>query len=459
MPTQRMGLFADRATPAVWLTVSLLGAAAWSLSGAAVVGGLVVLAVLAAAASPAGALYASCSAIPLIFHPVTVGSLQLGLLELGLLTATSGLLLRLVYETVENGRLPSLEWLRPYALWLLPALFVAVGTLSLVAMPYLTHRAEALRSWRWVIVEPVLALLLARWAIFRDGPAPLVVAIVLPATVVSLAAVWQLLGSTTSFQVDDVERATATYLHPNNLALYLERAFFLAFVPALLGGRRLRVPLGALSILLFVGLAATFSRGAVLGLVAGGAVLLIAQPIRNGWKALAGGLAAVSVLFLLLARDRLAGAESSGLLTTRTYLWKDAAAMLRDFPVTGIGLDQFLWLHQTRYIDPVIWAERYTSHPHNLILDSWLSLGIAGLATLVLLAGCGAWVTFRIRTGKQPASVWQLGALACLGAGLGHGMVDNGYFLADLAVMTWLSIGLVAPDARQTSESDSFTHA
>ena len=58
--------------------------------------------------------------------------------------------------------------------------------------------------------------------------------------------------------------------------------------------------------------------------------------------------------------------------------------MLRDFPSRGIGLDQFLWLNRSRYIDPHIWNERYTSHPHNLLLDSWLSLGLPGLALLAV---------------------------------------------------------------------------
>jgi hypothetical protein len=49
------------------------------------------------------------------------------------------------------------------------------------------------------------------------------------------------------------------------------------------------------------------------------------------------------------------------------------------------------------------------------------------------------------RSGRMHLHSWQLGAIACLGAGLGHGLVDNGYFLADLAALTWLSIALMAP--------------
>jgi O-antigen ligase len=128
--------------------------------------------------------------------------------------------------------------------------------------------------------------------------------------------------------------------------------------------------------------------------------------------------------------------------------------MLRDFPITGIGLDQFLWLNQSRYIDPRIWSERYASHPHNLMLDSWLSLGILGLALLGLFIGLGAWIVFRSHTGRAHLSPWQLGAIGCLAAGLGHGLVDNGYFLADLSAMTWLAIALVVGSIKESPSPD-----
>ena len=66
---------------------------------------------------------------------------------------------------------------------------------------------------------------------------------------------------------------------------------------------------------------------------------------------------------------------------TRIDLWKAGAAMIRDFPVSGIGLDQFLYWHPVRYIVPENWSERYVSHPHNIVLDFWLSLGVLGVSS------------------------------------------------------------------------------
>jgi hypothetical protein len=61
----------------VWLATLAVGSLAWFGSETPLSGAAVVVAVLLAAASPSGALYANCAAIPLIFHPIHVGSLQL----------------------------------------------------------------------------------------------------------------------------------------------------------------------------------------------------------------------------------------------------------------------------------------------------------------------------------------------------------------------------------------------
>lgn len=445
----RANLPLEKITLLVWMAMIVNGAIAWTLSGTPAVGACVVLAVLLATASPQGALYATCAAIPLIFHPVEIGSLQLGLLELGVLTTTAGTVLRAAFDYVEQRGVPSIGGRENKTIWVLPGLLLVAGTLSIVWMPFDDFRAEALRTWRWVILEPLMLFVLARMAIRRDGAGTLTIAIVMPAVAVSLGALWQLASASSRFSVDEVHRSTATYLHPNNLALYLERAAMLAVVPGMLLRSRWRWIFLAMSACLLVGVAATFSRGALLGLALGLAVVLCAHPIRHGWRLLGLGALGAIGAFAVLAGSRFSGSDSSGYVETRRHLWHGAVQMLRDFPVTGIGLDQFLWLNQRRYIAPSIWNERYTSHPHNLLLDSWLSLGLAGVALLVVFVAAGGWFVWRSRAGQIDLSVWKLGALGCLAAGLGHGLVDNGYFLADLAVMTWLAIAILLGNTSQ----------
>jgi putative inorganic carbon (HCO3(-)) transporter len=448
MPLKRIDPGLDRTTVGVWLALLVVGLATWEASGTPVAGAAVVFSVVLAFTSPSGALYATCAAIPLVFHPVGVGSLSVGLLEIGILTTALGTAFRLGYDWVMERSAPPVAVLHPIGLLVVPIGLVLIGTISLVWMPFDLHRAEALRTWRWVIIEPVLLFGLARLAIARDGRAPLAFAISIPATIVAADALWQFVHSSSSFSVDDVHRSTSTYLHPNNLALYLERALFLILLPGFFARGPMRWVLLGCAGIIAGGLAVTFSRGSLLALGAGFAVFLLAQPVRQGWRILAVGLALVSVAFGVFATQRFTGSTSSGILSTRRYLWLDSLHMLRDFPISGIGLDQFLWLHQQRYIDPRIWSERYLSHPHNLLLDTWLSLGILGVVLLGTSLFAGAWVVVAARYGRLRLDSWQLGALACLGAGLGHGLVDNGYFLADLAALTWLSIALVASSER-----------
>lgn len=438
----------------VWAAMILTGLGAFLTSGMAVVGALVVLTVLLSTASPQGALYATCAAIPLVFRPIDIASLQLGLLEIGILATAAGTALRLLFDMVEGKAEPRTAWVGTKAFWAFPALLLIVGTLSLVYMPFGSHFPEAVRTWRWVVFEPLLILVLARMAIARDGSAPLTIAIVLPASVVALTAIWQIGWSGSSFAVDDVQRSTATYLHPNNLALYLERAVMLTIFPALLLRSRLRGTLAILSAILLLGLATTFSRGALIGLSAGFGLVLLAHPVRNGWKILGVGSLGSVAVFALLAGTRLSGSGSSGYLETRRYLWDGAIRMLRDFPISGIGLDQFLWLNQSRYIEPMIWSERYASHPHNLLLDSWLSLGMPGLTLLGAFTLALGLLVWKARTGRTYLNPWQLGAIGCLGAGLGHGLVDNGYFLADLSALTWLAIASLTGAPTGSAQGD-----
>ncbi len=114
--------------------------------------------------------------------------------------------------------------------------------------------------------------------------------------------------------------------------------------------------------------------------------------------------------------------------------------MIRDRPWLGLGLDQFLYQYAPRYVDPAGWAERYTSHPHNIVLDVWLRFGIPGLG--LFLTGFIVLIlwTIRLREGGTERPVLAIAAASFLAAGIAHGLVDNGFFLPDLAVLTWMGI-------------------
>ena len=113
--------------------------------------------------------------------------------------------------------------------------------------------------------------------------------------------------------------------------------------------------------------------------------------------------------------------------------------------VFGIGLDQFLYVYTPRYVRPAAWSERFTSHPHNLILDLWLSLGILGL---IVAAGYAFVLVRRATQARALRSGLATAALAAIVAGFLHGLVDNGYFLPDLALVWWFLTALIEAESR-----------
>jgi O-antigen ligase len=119
--------------------------------------------------------------------------------------------------------------------------------------------------------------------------------------------------------------------------------------------------------------------------------------------------------------------------------------MIRDHPLLGVGPDNFLSWYRDRYIRPEAWQEPNLSHPHNVVLDLWLSTGLLGLFAI-------SWAIVRFfRVGlalyraldSQAHRGMTLGLMAMMVDFVAHGMVDNSLFLADLALVFWLGCAIL----------------
>jgi O-antigen ligase len=119
--------------------------------------------------------------------------------------------------------------------------------------------------------------------------------------------------------------------------------------------------------------------------------------------------------------------------------------MLRDHPVLGVGLDNFLYHYRTHYVLPTAWEEFNLSHPHNLLLDSWLRLGLPGLVVFLwLLVGFFRTGMREFRCMPQGSNRTLLqGIMAGMVYTVAHGLVDNAFFLVDLAFALMLMLALV----------------
>jgi O-antigen ligase len=321
---------------------------------------------------------------------------------------------------------------------------VLLGTLSLFTLALPAYRHESLRVYRWVILEPVIYYALARWYLrSRDlrrlsvltfaGGALLVAAI----GVVDLAA-----GR--GLDVEGVTRISGVYPHPNALALFLERPFVLIAGLAAIFCTRLRWYWLVAAAIVGAALLLTFSRGAVLAV---GIVIIVMLFVgqRRRLAALAAGAGVLlGAALALIASARIDNLFSGGSGSLRLDLWSSAIEMIRDHPIFGIGLDQFLYVYAPRYVKPQAWSERFTSHPHDIILDSWLSLGIMGLVLALAFVVLLVLATIRL---ARKRSVLGLAAAGAMFAGILHGLVDNGYFLPDLALIFWFLTAIIAAEA------------
>ena len=330
----------------------------------------------------------------------------------------------------------------------LPALALGLlGAFSLLTVVDPSYLRESIREYRTVVIEPVIYFFLARaWLREQTLRRIAIWAFVGGATLVSLLAIGQVATGRGVVAVEGVRRALGTYDHPNALALFLLRAgtFIAAFLA--LGASPRQIRAGWLPpLLIVVAIFLTFSRGALVGL----AIAIILLGIVMGLRRAAPALLAAAVI--VVATLALAGAgltilrEGGGSLGLRQMIWASTLAMIRDNPVFGVGLDQFYYQYAPRYVNPAAWGERFTSHPHNLFLDFWTRLGIMGFAWIVWTLATVATVAargWRAQTGEGRRLLFA--ATIAAAAAVVHGLVDNFYFLIDLAFIWWFLLALIA---------------
>ncbi|MHB1133600.1 MAG: O-antigen ligase family protein [Chloroflexota bacterium] len=329
------------------------------------------------------------------------------------------------------------EW--PILLFLLGAVLAGLAATDLAA-----HA----RGLRLLVLEPLVFFWLARRVLVDDADwHGLLDAWLLAGVAVSFFAFYQYLFTQDTIVAEGVARARGLYGSPNNLGIYLARLLPVAGALAFWGVRRPAL-YGAAFVAIALALGLTFSLGAWLGAAAG----LLCLAVVGGQRRLALGVVAVLALAVLagsaVGLERITShfSPDSPTWRWRSFVWQAGLSMVRDHPLMGIGIDNFLRLYPN-YMHPDAWPEPNLSHPHNLVLDFWLSTGLVGLVGGLWLLG---------RQAKRAWQLWQsapaaqtralgLGLLASAVVLLVQGSFDNSYFLIDLAFVFWLGQALVAP--------------
>ncbi|MCR4406539.1 MAG: O-antigen ligase family protein [Anaerolineae bacterium] len=325
---------------------------------------------------------------------------------------------------------------------------VALGALSLT---WASNFGVASRDFRVVVLESGLCYALLR--VVRLNAAQrwrLVDAWLLGALAVSLIGLMQFAAGDV-ITAEGVRRVRGLYGSPNNLALFLERALPMMAAGVLWSAGRWRRWLYGLALFPVSGcLLLTFSRGALL-LAVPAAVLFLGALHGRRALLLAVILLAVAILALLpvTRTERFASLwnTQSGTTFFRFQLWRATLNLIGEHPLTGVGLDNFLYQYRTRYVLPAAWQELNLSHPHNLVLDFWVRLGALGVVVLVWLeiAFFRRGLAIYKKTAFPPVKALVAGLMASMVAAMAHGLIDQGFFLVDLAFVFMLTLGLLSP--------------
>jgi putative inorganic carbon (hco3(-)) transporter len=409
--------------------------------------------------------------------------------ELALLVSAAAMLPTMLAKSLHSLRSAPAErhseqiWLGRAAIRYAPEMLLLIAGLAGIGMavPEPQARADALRAFRWFVAEPLLFVALirlhARWPVPGAPTDPLAHArrllhlFVISGAAVALLGLLQFASYLLHAQnepapfaagsgiLGGIRRVTSAYGNPNNLALYIGRAWPLAAALAFMENKEQRTRNNSHFCSLFFALCSvvclttiviSLSRGAWLG--AGAALMVLVLPTawrRFGGRRWPGVLIAGTIVVVVGAlMVGLRGGPLGGSADVRILFWQESIKLLELRPL-GVGLDQFFYYHHPAYgrsqIDPVLATtpERDARQPHNLLFEIWFNLGPLGIIAFGwLLARCLRQTSAGLRFLTPAAGLLARGVLAALAAALVHGMVDSFYFWPDIAIAFWLLVGV-----------------
>lgn len=369
---------------------------------------------------------------PFFMYPVELYRFAFPVAEVILLITSAAWILHFVAERPKIT-LKSIDWF--VITW------VILGIISLIWSEW---RSAAITELRTLFIQPALFYFILKSTKPNEKQLwQLVGALLAAGMMVSVIGIfgWIRNDVTVITAEEGARRLASVYGSPNNVGLLLGRCIPFALAIALLF-KKYR-PIAIISLLTMgVAIALSQSAGALfIGVpVAVAATLLAAYGKRAvlplGALVILGGVA-VMLAAQMPRFERLLSLDE-GTNFYRIRVWESAINAIEDHPVTGLGLDQFLYQFRGEYIIPDAWEEPNLSHPHNIILDFWTRLGLPGVIWfigLLLVLAQKAW-----RNRRSAIMVGVIGSFAGL---LAHGMIDNSIYVLDLVIVFMLMLGIV----------------
>jgi putative inorganic carbon (HCO3(-)) transporter len=362
---------------------------------------------------------------------------------------------------------------------------------ALISVAVAVEHQTAFRAFHEEIVAPLLYGLLALCCLrTRQDLKRLLWAFLGSAMIIALAGLIQYFFFANQLQGAGADRVHAMYGSANSIGLFFDYA--LPFGMALLilqvsktsqeGGRWWPSLLLLAGFVPLVGvLVFSQSLGSALALPI--ALLFILALSLRSRKTLLIGAGVLLVVGLgggLLLRHQIAhflatwhdSSRGISTITKRYYLWQSALHMIQHHPWFGVGMDNWLCYYSpnsvcpaSQTIYPHFWIpfvpgthqltglsdEPTLSHPHDIFLHVWVSMGIFGLLAFVAVLALFYWLfarivrTVRQSTHSQIASLeWMvLGVGGAMLAALCQGLIDSSFLEQDLAFCFWTLVAIL----------------
>jgi O-antigen ligase len=329
---------------------------------------------------------------------------------------------------------------------------IAMVCLASVSLAWTQNRPSAITELRTLIIEPALFYLLLRYTVHMPKVwLRLIDCLILAGFIVCIIGTIAFVrGDAIITAEDGAQRLASVYGSPNNVGLLLGRclpfvwAFILLSPPS---QRRVIMAFVATSMLITVVL--TQSSGAILfGIPSGFIAVILLCYGKKSFAPLFALLTLGSGFIILLTQVSARFAKlltlSDGTNFIRLRVWESALAIIREHPITGLGLDQFLYAFRSQYIKPDAIQDMNLSHPHNILFDFWIRLGLGGVI-LILWIQITFWrTTFALlRTTSHDRKILLIGVMGSMVATLTHGLIDNSVFVLDLSLIFAFSLALV----------------
>ncbi|MDD4607253.1 MAG: O-antigen ligase family protein [Patescibacteria group bacterium] len=395
-----------------------------------------------------------------------VGFLPTTVLELMILAI---FLTWLVKKLIRHERVLIIKkWFWIILMWLLGA------TLALLVSADLRVAAGI---WKAYFIEPIIIFIILIDVIQKRRDINLIMHFLSVSVVsVALLAIYQkITGWLVPIEFWQDGRMTSFFGYPNAIGLYVAPIviLLLAQIKEIFKNKKdlkwgvfylITIILGIISLVL------AKSEGAVVGLLAGIIFLaLLSGPRERKTILIIIILAILMISFYQpwqeYAREKITLNDLSGQI--RRQQWKETWQMLQDGRIlSGSGLASYQIAiepyHQDGIFfnaekDPdfkrkiILFSDEYKAehwqpveiylYPHNIILNFWTELGLAGLSIFILCL-----LEF-FKTGglilKNKKNYLVIGLMASMIVILIHGLVDVPYFKNDLAILWWLFIGLI----------------